>query len=76
MGRARSRREPNATARQFLRVVLGPDRTQTIDLNAALERVDARGGAKAPWAVDWDHSLASLETMEVSFDKLQLRGRG
>ena len=41
------------------------------NLNAALERVEARGGAKAPWAVDWDHGRASLETMEVSFYKLQ-----
>src|SRR5258708_24590001 len=42
-----------------------------IDLNAVLERVEARGGAKAPWVVDWDSGRASLETMEVSFYKLQ-----
>jgi hypothetical protein len=46
-------------------------RSHTIDLAAVLERVEARGGAKAPWTVDWDSCRASLETMEVSFYKLQ-----
>jgi hypothetical protein len=46
-------------------------RSHTIDLEAVLERVEARGGAKAPWVVDWDSSRASLETMEISFYKLQ-----
>lgn len=46
-------------------------RSHTIDLDAVLERVEARGGANAPWTVDWDSCRASLETMEVSFYKLQ-----
>jgi hypothetical protein len=46
-------------------------RFHTIDLDAALERVKVRGGAKAPWTVDWDAGRATLETMEVSFYKLQ-----
>ena len=46
-------------------------RSHTIDLAAVLEHVEARGGAKAPWTVDWDSCRASLETMEVSFYKLQ-----
>jgi hypothetical protein len=46
-------------------------RRYMIDLNAVLERVEARGGAKAPWLVDWDSGRASLETMEVSFYKLR-----
>ena len=46
-------------------------RSHTIDLEAVLERVEARGGAKAPWTVDWDSCRASLETMEISFFKLQ-----
>jgi Homeodomain-like domain len=46
-------------------------RSHTINLDAVLQRVEARGGAKAPWNVDWDSGRASLETMEVSFYKLQ-----
>ncbi len=46
-------------------------RSHTIDLDAALERVEARGGAKAPWTVDWASGSAALETMEVSFYKLR-----
>ncbi|MGV7219341.1 helix-turn-helix domain-containing protein [Bradyrhizobium sp. UFLA05-112] len=46
-------------------------RSHTINLDAVLERVEARGGAKAPWTVDCDSCRASLETMEVSFYKLQ-----
>lgn len=46
-------------------------RSHTIDLAAVLERVEARGGARAPWTVDWDSSRASLETMEISFYKLR-----
>src|ERR1039457_753734 len=46
-------------------------RSHTIDLDAVLQKVEMRGGAKAPWSVDWDHGRASLETMEVSFYKLQ-----
>ena len=46
-------------------------RLHTINLVDVLERVEARGGAKAPWSVDWDLGRASLETMEVSFYKLQ-----
>ena len=46
-------------------------RSHMFDLDAVLRRVEARGGAKAPWSVDWDHGRASLETMEVSFYKLK-----
>jgi hypothetical protein len=46
-------------------------RRHTIDLDAVLERVDGRGGAKAPWVVEWDIGRASLGTMQVSFYKLQ-----
>jgi hypothetical protein len=46
-------------------------RSHTIDFNAVIKCVEARGGAKAPWVVDWDSGHASLETMEVSFYKLQ-----
>jgi hypothetical protein len=46
-------------------------RSHTIDLDAVLQRVETRGGAKAPWTVDWDYGRASLETMEISFYKLQ-----
>jgi hypothetical protein len=46
-------------------------RSHTIDLDAVLQRVEARGGAKAPWSVDWDRGRALLETMEVSFYKLK-----
>jgi hypothetical protein len=46
-------------------------RSHTIDLDDVLQRVEARGGGKAPWSVDWDRGRASLETMEVSFYKLR-----
>ncbi len=46
-------------------------RQHTIDRNDVIRRVEARGGAKAPWIVDWDRGRASLNTMEVSFYKLQ-----
>jgi hypothetical protein len=49
-------------------------RSNAIDLDAVLRRVEARGGAKAPWAVDWDSGRASLETMEISFYKLKNGG--
>lgn len=49
-------------------------RAHTIDLAAVLDRVEARGGAKAPWIVDWDAGRATLSTMEVSFYKLQSGG--
>lgn len=46
-------------------------RSHSINLATVLQRVETRGGAKAPWTVDWDYGRASLETMEVSFYKLQ-----
>jgi hypothetical protein len=49
-------------------------RQHTIDLDEVLQRVEARGGAKAPWVVDWDKGRASLASMEVSFYKLQSGG--
>jgi len=39
-------------------------RQHTIDLDEVLQRVEARGGAKAPWVVDWDKGRASLASME------------
>jgi hypothetical protein len=49
-------------------------RAHTMNLDAVLQRVEARGGAKAPWIVDWDVGRATLSTMEVSFYKLQSGG--
>lgn len=45
-------------------------RFHTINLADVIQRVEARGGARAPWAVDWDQGRASLATMEVAFYKL------
>ncbi len=45
-------------------------RTHAIDLDEALSRVEARGGARLPWVVDWDRGRATLGTMEVTFYKL------
>lgn len=49
-------------------------RQHTIDTVDVLKRVEVRGGAKAPWIVDWDKGRASLGSMEVSFYKLQSGG--
>jgi hypothetical protein len=47
-------------------------RRHTIELAEVCKRVEARGGAKAPWVVDWDKGRASLgDVMEITFYKLQ-----
>lgn len=45
-------------------------RSHAINLNEILARVEARGGARLPWSVDWDRGQATLGPMEVSFYKL------
>jgi hypothetical protein len=45
-------------------------RSHAVDLDSVLARVEARGGARLPWMVDWDHGQAVLGPMEVSFYKL------
>ena len=45
-------------------------RSHAITLNDLLARVEARGGARLPWNVDWDRGHATLGPMEVSFYKL------
>lgn len=45
-------------------------RSHAIILNEIIARVEARGGARLPWSVDWDRGQATLGPMEVSFYKL------
>ena len=45
-------------------------RSHTITLDDLLARVEARGGARLPWNVDWDRGHATLGPIEVSFYKL------
>lgn len=45
-------------------------RSHAITLDDLLSRVEARGGARLPWNVDWDRGHATLGPMEVSFYKL------
>jgi hypothetical protein len=45
-------------------------RLYAINLDDLLARVEARGGARLPWTVDWDHGQATLGPMVVSFYKL------
>jgi hypothetical protein len=45
-------------------------RAHSINLDDLLARVEARGGARLPWTVDWDRGQATLGPMEVSFYKL------
>ena len=45
-------------------------RAYAIELDRVLARVDARGGARLPWVVDWDRGKATLGPVEVSFYKL------
>lgn len=45
-------------------------RSHAITLDEILARVEARGGARLPWSVDWDRGQATLGPMEVSFYKL------
>jgi hypothetical protein len=45
-------------------------RSHAVTLDDLLSRVEARGGARLPWNVDWDRGQATLGPMEVSFYKL------
>jgi hypothetical protein len=45
-------------------------RLHAVDLDELLARVEARGGVRLPWTVDWDRGKATLGPIEVSFYKL------
>lgn len=49
-------------------------RLHTLELDALLEKVKARGGPAAPWAVDLDKGKATLCALEVTFYKLPSGG--
>jgi hypothetical protein len=49
-------------------------RIHTIGLSDLLARVEARGGARVPWAVNVERGCAVLGPLEVSFYKLRSGG--
>jgi hypothetical protein len=49
-------------------------RKHIVDMDAALERVEMRGGPKSPWAVDLAKNSAILGPFEVSFYRLEADG--